>query len=38
VHRRDDTAETPPNQVRQNAGQILVLAGFKGMLNAIKYQ
>ena len=34
----DDSTATPPNPVRQNAGQILALAGFKRVLYTIKYQ
>ncbi len=34
----DDTASTPPNPVRQNAGPILARAGFKRVINMIKYQ
>ena len=33
---RDETSATPPNPVRQNAGPILTLAGFKCLLKTIK--
>ena len=32
------TASTPAKPKRQNAGPILALAGFKSVLNAMKYQ
>jgi len=35
---RNDPSATPRNEVRQNAGQILALAGFRRVLNAMKYQ
>jgi hypothetical protein len=34
----DDTAESPPKQVRQNAMQIFVFDGFKRVLSVIKCQ
>ena len=34
----DDTAATPPNPMRQNAGPILALAGFKRVISVFKYQ
>ena len=34
----DDSTATPPNPVRQNAEQILALAGFKRLISVIKYQ
>ena len=34
----DDTAPTPSNPARQNAGPILALTGFKRLLDAIKNQ
>ena len=34
----DETAARPRNPVRQNAGRILALAGFKRLISAIKYQ
>jgi len=34
----DDSTATPRNPVRQNAGQILALAGFKRLISVIKYQ
>jgi hypothetical protein len=34
----DDTTETPRNPILQSAEPIFALAGFKGVLNAIKYQ
>ena len=36
-HSADSTAR-PPNPVRQNAVPTLALVGFKGVLNAMKYQ
>ena len=34
----DETSETPANPMRQNAELILALAGFKCVLNIIKYK
>ena len=34
----DDTAAIPPNPMRQNAEAILARAGFKRVINMIKYQ
>ena len=34
----DDTAATLPNPMRQNAGPILALAGFKRVISVFKYQ
>jgi hypothetical protein len=33
-----DSAATPPNPVRQNGVAFFALAGFKGVISAIKYQ
>jgi hypothetical protein len=35
---RDDTAATPRNPMRQNAGPIRALAGFERLISVIKYQ
>jgi hypothetical protein len=34
----DDSTATPPNPMRQNAGPIRALAGFKRLIGVIKYQ
>ena len=34
----DDSTATPPKPMRQNAGPIRALAGFKRLIRVIKYQ
>ena len=34
----DETSATPANPMRQNAGRILAIVGFKRLISVIKYQ